>query len=65
MKTLKIGHMESVINVWRTRKPAESGVLCREASVLADVYGHMIHFKMEEIPTSSLTEEQQQALQLQ
>ncbi|MBC3871518.1 DUF3717 domain-containing protein [Undibacterium oligocarboniphilum] len=66
MQTLKIHHLEAVINAWRTRKPVNETTcsICREVRHLADVYGQMIYDRVEEIPMSQLTAEQAMALQL-
>lgn len=51
-----IVQLETSINDWRNRKPAKSGVLCREASVLAELYGEMICQKQNEKPIADLSD---------
>jgi hypothetical protein len=65
---LPIDQIEAAINVWRNRSPASQGtdeplVLCREARVLADVYGLMIVGRQASVPLSSLSASQLAALQ--
>lgn len=61
---ITIVQLETAINEWRNRKPAKAGVLCREAGVLADLYGEMICLKRVEKPVSDLSDEQIQYLKI-
>lgn len=58
--TVPITRIEEAINVWRDRSPCDSQhfALCREARVLADVYGLMIVSGQDEIEADRLSPEQ-------
>ncbi len=65
---VQIAQIEAAINTWRNRSPAPQSkdaplVLCREARVLADVYGAMIIARIESVALSSLSPAQLSALQ--
>jgi hypothetical protein len=63
MSVFTIIDVEQAINYWRELKPAgQDAALCREARVLADVYGQMIFSRADAIDASSLGSEQIQAL---
>jgi len=65
MKRLAIAEIETAINVWRNRCPVaddESFALCREARLLADVYGLMIVSGMAEVAIATLSADQVSAL---
>ncbi|MFL9876466.1 DUF3717 domain-containing protein [Paraburkholderia megapolitana] len=55
-----ISRIEEAINVWRDRTPGDSQyfALCREARVLADVYGLMIVSGQDAIEADRLSPEQ-------
>lgn len=64
---IPVAHIESAINVWRALSSAPAGdddgiVLCREARVLADLYGQMIFDRQYSVAASTLSPEQLAAL---
>ncbi|WP_176060280.1 DUF3717 domain-containing protein [Paraburkholderia sp. BCC1876] len=64
---IPVADVESAINVWRALSSAPAGVddgivLCREARVLADLYGKMIFDRLHSVPASTLSAEQLAAL---
>lgn len=64
MPILTIKDIERAINVWRSRKPAdvESASLCSEARELANIYSHMIFYRMDEIDADQLNAKQTEAV---
>ncbi|HDR9474433.1 DUF3717 domain-containing protein [Burkholderia multivorans] len=66
MNRLAIAEIENAINVWRNRFPVaddESFALCREARLLADVYGMMIVNGMTDVAIAALSVDQVSALE--
>lgn len=62
-----IAQIEQAINAWRNLNadPSNTGdmlVLCREARMLADVYGYLIYAGETAYPVERLTVEQREAL---
>lgn len=52
--------IESAINYWRAAKPANETdkAVCREVSILADIYAVMIHHRMQAVDPATFTNEQ-------
>lgn len=57
---ISITHIESAINYWRARSPANSTdhAVCQQVNCLADVYAMMIFERQHEIPVEHLTDMQ-------
>jgi hypothetical protein len=56
--------IESAINYWRAAKPANETdkAVCREVSILADIYAVMIHHHMQAVDPATFTNEQMIAI---
>lgn len=62
MSIISIAQIEQAINFWRARGRGSDPIsLCREARILADVYGMMIFRHESEVAVTRLSDEQQKA----
>jgi predicted Fe-S protein YdhL (DUF1289 family) len=55
MPPIHITDLEAAINFWRAKAPSSDGVmLCSEVSALAEVYGRLVHARLDAVSTQSM-----------
>lgn len=65
MNIYTINQIENAINYWREHQASgDDAALCPSARALADVYGLMIYQQAETVVASTLTSEQNEAMNL-